>query len=208
MTDKVPLPLPARYPEEGASGIDYTADQMHAYAAEVSAADNAALREQVRVLREALQAASDAILHIRDTHWTHWTAREQQEAGNAAFAARDSTGEDMSDTVPLPEPVNAWHTKDGYKAYSQWHGPVFEADQMHAYADAKSAAECAPLVEEIEALRRDGSTLTARVRVLEDALREYIAAADYSTCGSDDVTAMLRFGEADKVARAALEQTK
>lgn len=52
------------------------------------------------------------------------------------------------------------------------------------------------------------AALTARVKVLEDALREYIAAADYSASGSDDVYAMLRFGEADKAARAALEASK
>ena len=39
---------------------------------------------------------------------------------------------------------------------------------------------------------------------LLDALREYIAAADNSMIATDDVAAMLRFGEADKVARAAI----
>lgn len=51
------------------------------------------LMERVKVLEDALQAASDAILHIRDMHWTHWTAREQQEAGDAAFAARAALGD-------------------------------------------------------------------------------------------------------------------
>ena len=45
-------------------------------------------------------------------------------------------------------------------------------------------------------------------RVLNRVLREYVAAADDITSGVDDVAAMLRFGEADKAARAALEQTK
>jgi hypothetical protein len=35
----------------------YTANQMHAHAAAVSAADNAALRERVRVLEGALEGA-------------------------------------------------------------------------------------------------------------------------------------------------------
>ena len=86
----------------------------------------------------------------------------------------------------------------------------YDAIQMYAYSDA----ECAPLMKEIEALRQDGSKLTAenaalreRVKVLEDALGEYIAAADNTiTCNDKDMTtAMLRFGDADKAARAALE---
>jgi chromosome segregation ATPase len=44
---------------------------------------------------------------------------------------------------------------------------------MHAHAAAVSAAECAPLIEEIEALRQDGSRLTAE----RDALRQYLDAA-------------------------------
>lgn len=39
----------------------------------------------------------------------------------------------MSITLPPPPvPVNAWDTKDGGKAYSQWHGPVFDATQLRA----------------------------------------------------------------------------
>jgi hypothetical protein len=45
-------------------------------------------------------------------------------------------------------------------------------------------------------------------RGLREVLREYVAAADGLTSGVYDVAAMLRFGEADKAARAALEQTK
>jgi hypothetical protein len=45
-------------------------------------------------------------------------------------------------------------------------------------------------------------------RRLRDALREYIAAADNSVRSSDPLGAMLRFGEADKAARAALGETK
>jgi hypothetical protein len=42
---------------------------------------------------------------------------------------------------------------------------------------------------------------------LREALREYIAAADNSVRSSDPLGAMLRFGEADKAARAALGET-
>ena len=59
----------------------------------VDAAVSAAKDARIKELEDALQAASDAILHIRDTHWTHWTAREQQEAGDAAFAARAALGD-------------------------------------------------------------------------------------------------------------------
>lgn len=52
-------------------------------------------------------------------------------------------------------------------------------------------------------------------RRLRDALREYVAAADNSVRSSDQrsasscqLAAMLRFGEADKAARAALGETK
>ena len=43
---------------------------------------------------------------------------------------------------------------------------------------------------------------------LRDALREYIAASDIILMGDDDVAAVLRFGEAEKAARAALGETK
>jgi len=45
------------------------------------------------------------------------------------------------------------------------------ARSVCAHAAAVSAVECAPLIEEIEALRQDGSRLTAE----RDALRERVA---------------------------------
>ena len=45
-------------------------------------------------------------------------------------------------------------------------------------------------------------------RRLREALREYVAAADNSVRSSDHLEAMLRFGEADKAARAALGEAK
>jgi cell division protein FtsB len=72
--------------------------------------------------------------------------------------------------VPLPEPVGiVWSDGRPHHTYA--------VGQLHAHAAAVSAAECAPLIEEIEALRQDGSKLSAdnaalreRVRVLEEAL--------------------------------------
>jgi hypothetical protein len=50
--------------------------------------------------------------------------------------------------------------------------PVKHNDLLYTHpATAVSAAECAPLIEEIEALRQDGSRLTAE----RDALRETLA---------------------------------
>jgi len=43
-----------------------------------------------------------------------------------------------------------------------------------------------------------------RIKALEGALRELIAAGDNSVSTDDDVAAMLRYGEADKQARALL----
>ena len=87
----------------------------------------------------------------------------------------------MSD-VPLPPHV-------GEESHGPSQSPVklYDADQMHAHAAAVSA---------------DLAAENARLR---EALREYIDAADNSMTASDDVAAMLRFGEADKAARAALK---
>ena len=41
-----------------------------------------------------------------------------------------------------------------------------------------------------------------------DALEEYIAAADQSARGDDDIADMLRFGKADETARAALAKLR
>jgi hypothetical protein len=84
----------------------------------------------------------------------------------------------------------------------------YTADQMHAYADA----ECKPLMNEIAALRQDGSKLAAdntalqnnvvmplreRVRVLRNAVSEAYGALPIET-GADLLREM----------RAALEATK
>ena len=50
----------------------------------------------------------------------------------------------------------------------------YTSDQMRAYSDA----ECAPLMDEIETLSKDGSALTAQVKVLEDALRNALDCMD------------------------------
>lgn len=44
----------------------------------------------------------------------------------------------------------------------------------------------------------------ARVAALEAALRELVEAGDHCVYAADDMEAMLRFGKADKAARAAL----
>jgi len=112
----------------------------------------------------------------------------------------------MSD-VPLPEPWSYCYTFETktsrHLSFSanKYNGmppteavPIYTADQMHAYAAAVSAA--------------DNAALRERAKALEDALREYIDAADACVSGDDDVVAMLRFGEADKAAREALKGAK
>ncbi len=49
----IPLPLPAKYPDEGVSGVDYTADQMRAYG------DARAADERERCVFDAEQAYID-----------------------------------------------------------------------------------------------------------------------------------------------------
>ena len=43
---------------------------------------------------------------------------------------------------------------------------------------------------------------------IHEVLVEYIAAADATVAGVDDVAAMLRFGKADEAARAAIKEPK
>ena len=81
---------------------------------------------------------------------------------------------------------------------------MWDETDMHAYSDAKNAALRA---DNIRLQNEVVGPLRERVKVLEDALGEYIAAADNTiTCNDKDMTtAMQRFGDADKSARAALE---
>jgi predicted RNA-binding protein len=101
-------------------------------------------------------------------------------------------------TVPLPLP--------GSLGLVQYAGV-----DMLAYADVCVVAETADmrreLTQALQASRYESDlceSMAERVKVLEAALREYIDAADNSITASDDVAAMLRFGDADKAARAAL----
>ena len=101
-------------------------------------------------------------------------------------------------TVPLPLP--------GSLGLVQYAGV-----DMLAYADVCVVAETADmrreLTQALQASRYESDLCESRaerVKVLEAALREYIDAADNSITASDDVAAMLRFGDADKAARAAL----
>lgn len=56
--------------------------------------------------------------------------------------------------IPLPDtPFMKYMERRVQEAYT--------ADQMHSHAAAQSAAECEPLMAEIEALRKDGSNLSA-----------------------------------------------
>jgi len=91
-------------------------------------------------------------------------------------------------------------------------------ERLRVYGGGNHRIEAA---DEIERLRKDNTDLQNKVvaplrervaeleadaRRLEDALREYIDAADESVTGADDVAAMLRFGDADRAARAALKE--
>lgn len=103
----------------------------------------------------------------------------------------------MSD-VPLPEPDYAQSElprffKDTLKQHKWWN----EAS-MHAHAAAVSAAECAPLIEEIEALRQDGSRLSAENARLREVVESAAAADQYY----DQPIAIKRLAE---MARAALK---
>ena len=61
--------------------------------------------------------------------------------------------------LPLPDPVGiVWSDCRPHHTYS--------ATQLRAYSDA----ECAPLMEEIDALRQDGSKLTAENAALRERL--------------------------------------
>jgi hypothetical protein len=106
----------------------------------------------------------------------------------------------MSD-VPLPEPdfycapksgkilsVQGYERGDHLQGLMRGHyEPVYYGHKLDAHAAAVSA------------------DLRAENARLWEALREYIDAADACVSGHDDVAAMLRFGEADKAARAALK---
>lgn len=143
----------------------------------------------------------------------------------------------MSNT-PLPEPYGCvtLHTVSGLEFFYRHPEPpyldtaksctvVYTGEALHAHAAAVSAAECEPLMAEIEALRQDGSRLAAdnaalraeldewqftnkvdeldrhvtrqaeRIKVLEDALRKAIVQNEHD---------MLMTGEELRAARAAL----
>jgi len=79
-----------------------------------------------------------------------------------------------------------------------------EALRLAEWLDRATHAD-APLDKDLAAeLRRQH----ALIEELREALKEYIDAADFSMSGEDDVAAMLRFGDADKAARAALAKAE
>ena len=65
-------------------------------------------------------------------------------------------------------------------------------------------AERDQLVNDVHSCHPDCAKAGCVNRRLREVLREYVAAADNSVRSSDQLEAMLRFGEADKAARAAL----
>ncbi len=83
-----------------------------------------------------------------------------------------------------------------------------ERDTLRQYLDAaqrrcEELREQLTLAESVRAAQVAG--LTQGLEKAQEVLREYIDAADACVSGDDDVSAMLRFGEADKAARAALK---
>ena len=84
----VPLPRP------GPLGlIQYAGIDMLQYAGEVSAADNAALRERVRVLEDALRGLMVGCKYCNIQGQWHWhekaiASNEALDAARAALAAR------------------------------------------------------------------------------------------------------------------------
>ncbi len=87
----------------------------------------------------------------------------------------------MSNT-PLPEPDSRWHPSWGLPS-------TYSADQMHAHAAAVSAAECEPLMAEIEALRQDGSRLAADNAALQTSLADSRAYVERLKSRIDEVVA-------------------
>ena len=86
--------------------------------------------------------------------------------------------------------------EDGSIAVRRNHQP----DANWLTANHRKPEQPAYLPSEIQRLTEQRDTLLA-------ALKEYIDAADESVRGEDDVAAMLRFGEADKAAREAIQNS-
>jgi hypothetical protein len=115
-------------------------------------------------------------------------------------------------SVPLPEPVDDVRvTWRGETEFLRAEDDYYTANQMHAHAAAVSAAECAPLIEEIEALRQDGSKLTAERDALRDAVAKNVTDATMLTgltTGGDGLTVGLQGGAASLLAEMLAEQYK